>query len=119
MGSITSAALVFLFSNNKLGPDGYPWTISSWALLLSIIFAEHLYLVVQTVVHYVLAKMDRPGLQKERAQRFAMRRQLLQETLGQDLTHGASLGGNEKITRQALEDEARLTSQGHGTPEEM
>lgn len=124
LGSITSAALLFLF-NQKNGPDGSPWDIRGWALLLSIIFAEHLYLVVQSVVSHVVGKMDMPGLQKERAERFVMRRNLLQETLGQDITEeetatSPGLGVGEKITREILEDEARRTSlRGQGTPEDL
>ncbi|KAK4165965.1 calcium-activated chloride channel-domain-containing protein [Cladorrhinum sp. PSN259] len=114
LGSLTSAALVFLFNTNKSGPDGSPWNISGWALLLSILFSEHLYLVVQFVVRGVLAKLDSPGLQKERAERFAMRKLLLEQmvehdVLSQEAGKGAPglLGQGEKITREALEQEAR------------
>lgn len=122
LGSITSPALLYLF-RDKNGPDGSPRGIYGWALLLSVMFAEHLYLIVQSVVRYVLRKMERPGLQKERAERFAMRKRLLEETLGEDLTEEASgpgMTGGEKITRQSLEEEARLAStRGHGSPEEL
>ncbi|RKU47493.1 hypothetical protein DL546_002221 [Coniochaeta pulveracea] len=113
LGSITSSALVYLFHNSKRGPDGSPSSVRGWVLLLTIIFAEHLYLVVQILVRYMVAKLDRPGLQKERAERFAMRKNLLEESLGQDLTEQASgLGvtGGEKITREALEEEQRRAS---------
>ncbi|KAK3338621.1 calcium-activated chloride channel-domain-containing protein [Lasiosphaeria hispida] len=123
LGSITSASLVFLFTNNKDGPDGSPWDIPGWALLLSILFAEHLYLVVQIVVRNVLLKLDSPGLQKERAERFTMKKQLLEQTLGQDLedeSHGPGLSGGEKITRAALEEEARqLSIKGSVSREEL
>ncbi|KAL1846692.1 hypothetical protein VTK73DRAFT_221 [Phialemonium thermophilum] len=124
LGSITSAALVFLFRDGRHGPDGSPSGIRSWALLLSILFAEHAYLVVQRVVHYVLGKLDRPGLQKERAERFSMRKRLLEEAQGQELARkevtGPGLSGGEKqITREMLEEEARRESiHGHGSPEE-
>jgi anoctamin-10 len=121
LGSITSAALVYLFHNGKRGPNGSPSSITGWALLLSIIFAEHLYLVVQIVVRYVVSKLDRPGLQKERAERFAMRKNLLEESLSQDLTQQASgtgVSGGEKITREALEEEQRRASiHGHSREE--
>lgn len=121
LGSITSSALVYLFHNNKRGPDGSPSSITGWALLLSIIFAEHLYFVVQIVVRYVVTKLDRPGLQKERAERFAMRKKLLEESLSQDLTQQASgtgVSGGEKITREALEEEQRRASiHGHSREE--
>lgn len=122
LGSITSATLLYLFKDRH-GPDGSPWNICGWALLLSIIFAEHFYLVIQSVVRHVIGRMDRPGLQKERGERFAMRKHLLEETLGQDLTDEASgpgLSGGEKITREVLEEEARRNSiKGHDSPEEL
>lgn len=125
LGSVTSAALVFLFrrgDGHLDSPDGSPWDLSAWALLLSILFAEHIYLVTQLLVRYVIRKIDSPGLRKERAERFAMRKQLLEETLGQSLagkTAGPSVSGGEKITREALEEEARRTSvQGRAGPEE-
>lgn len=121
LGSVTSAALLYLF-REKNGPDGSPRNIYGWALLLSIIFAEHLYLVVQPVVRHLVGKIDTPGLQKERAERFAMRKNLLQETPGMDVIEEASspgLSGGEKITREILEDEARRSSvRGQGTPED-
>lgn len=114
LGSITSAALVFLFNKDKTGPGGgSPWDIRGWALLLTILFAEHLYLLVQIVVRNLIRKMDSPGLQKERAERFAMRKQLLEQTFGHDMSdesHGPGLSGGEKITRESLEEEARQTS---------
>lgn len=124
LGSLTSAAIVFLFNSSK--QDGSPWDISAWGLLLSILFAEHIYLVVQIVVRNVIAKLDSPGLQKERAQRFQMRKQLLEQTFGassgQEVeleTDGPAVRGGEKITREALEEEARqLSVKGAGKPED-
>lgn len=113
LGSLTSAAIVYMFNRDPYGPDGLPANIQGWALLLSILFAEHLYLVVQIVVRYVIGNMDSPGVQKERAERFAMRKFHLQETLGENLTESAAdtnFTGPEKITREALEEEARQSS---------
>lgn len=121
LGSITSAALLFLFKDGN-GPDGSPRHIRAWALLLAIIFAEHLYLILQPVVRYAVGKIDMPGLRKERGERYATRKFLLQETLGEDFaeeTTGPGPSRGEKITRETLEDEARRTSvRGGGTPEE-
>ncbi|ELQ37669.1 hypothetical protein OOU_Y34scaffold00584g2 [Pyricularia oryzae Y34] len=124
LGSLTSAAVVYLFSsgNDRQGPDGRPSNLSGWALLLSIFVAEHVYLVVQLAVRYVVEKLDSPGLQKERAERFALRKRLLDDTLGHDEAEKAAtavLSGSEKITRDSLEEEARIAStKGHGSPEE-
>ncbi|CAN8102213.1 unnamed protein product [Discula destructiva] len=113
LGSLTSAAIVFIFSNDPYGPDGHPSKIKLWALLLSILLSEHLYLIVQFVVRYVIGTLDSPGLQKERAERFAMRKFHLEETLGEDLAEkaaDANFTGGEDITREALEEEARRAS---------
>lgn len=115
LGSITSAALVFLFHSirNGDGPAGSPWDIRGWALLLSILFAEHLYLAVQFVVRGVIRKLDSPGLQKEKAERFAMRKKLLERMAERDVdaeTSGPGVSGGEKITRETLEEEARRLS---------
>ncbi|KAK3307115.1 calcium-activated chloride channel-domain-containing protein [Chaetomium strumarium] len=126
LGSITSAALVYLFhsSYQNGGPDGSPWDIRGWALLLSILFAEHVYLVVQFVVRYLIRKLDNPGLQKEKRERFAMRKKLLERMVERDMskeTTGSGVGfGGEKITRESLEEDARrLSVSGEGRPEQM
>lgn len=123
LGSLTSAALVFLFRSGGSGPDGSPWDIRAWALLLAILFAEHLYLLVQLVVRGVIRKLDSPGLQKEKAERFAMRKKLLERMVERDVTAdaaGPGVGEGEKITREALEEEARrLSVAGEGRPEQL
>jgi anoctamin-10 len=37
-------------------------------------FSEHIYLAVQLGVRTALSKIDSPGLQKERAERFLLRK---------------------------------------------
>ncbi|KAL7629066.1 hypothetical protein AAE478_000584 [Parahypoxylon ruwenzoriense] len=122
-GSLVSSAVVYLFSGDSEGPGGDPSNISGWGLLLSILLAEHVYLAAQFVVRYALSQIDSPGLQKERAERFSMRRQLLEESLGPEVT-GKSLPptpqAGEEITRESLEEEARrISTQGGGTPEQL
>ncbi|KAK4103738.1 DUF590-domain-containing protein [Parathielavia hyrcaniae] len=127
LGSLTSAALVFLYHSNGSGiPDGSPSEIKGWALLLAILFSEHVYLVVQLVVRGLVRKLDSPGLQKERRERFAMRKRMFERMAQTDVSAavgGPGVGGGEvleKITREALEDEARrLSVAGEGTPEKM
>lgn len=125
LGSITSAALVFLFnrSQEQDGPDGSPWDIPGWALLLSILFAEHAYLAVQFVVRGVISKLDSPGLRKERGERFALRKRLFESMAqrdGGEEADGSGVSGAEKITREVLEEDARrLSVAGLGTPEQM
>ncbi|CAK7564647.1 MAG: hypothetical protein SEPTF4163_002543 [Sporothrix epigloea] len=123
LGSITSTAVVFLFRSNVFGADYSPHDIRVWALLLSIIFAEQTYHTVRAVVHYAVDKLDSPGRQKERAERFALRKQVLAESLGESEVENAAgpgVTGGQKVTREALEDEARmLSAQGLDTPEAM
>jgi hypothetical protein len=91
--------------------------------LLSILLAEHFYLLTQQVVRFVMSKVESPGLQQERKERYLMKRKLLAENIGQGAVEKASVLGietGEKITKQALEEEARQTSlRGHGTPQEV
>lgn len=106
LGSLTSAAMVYLFYGDGLGSDGTPRNVAGWALLLTIFAAEHVFLGVQLVVRYALSKIDSPGLQKQRQERFAIRRQYLEEALGQaeaDRFAGAGVATGEKIDRESLE----------------
>ena len=115
LGSLTSAAIVFLCSGEPDGKHGSTTNIQAWGLLLSILLAEHFYLAVQFGVRFVMNKMDSPGLQKERKERFIMKKRLLKQNLGQDVAEKAAAPGiaaSEKITRAALEEEARQTSVG-------
>lgn len=123
LGSLTSAALVYMYGGKtSLTKNmGEPSDLTGWALLLSILLAEHLYLAVQHAVRYALKMMDSPGLQKEKAVRFELRKRILQESYGHDLdAREQGLGiETEKITRITLENEARrMSTKGHGTPGE-
>lgn len=110
LGSITSAAIVYLFSNDGMGPDGTPSTIKGWALLLSIFFSEHLYLLVRMGVRLAISKIDSPGLQKVRAERYALRKNYLQENAGEDLMNLSVSDATETFTRSSLEEAARAGS---------
>lgn len=110
LGSLTMAALVYLFSNNGLGPDGSPSEIKGWALLLAIFFSEHIYLLVRWAVRIGISKIDSPGLQKERRDRFVVRQQYFAESLAEGAKLPTFSNLNEKITRETLEEEARQTS---------
>lgn len=110
LGSITSAAIVYLFSNDGIGPDGTPSTIKGWALLLSIFFSEHLYLLVRMGVRLAISKIDSPGLQKVRTERYELRKNYLQEAAGEDLMNLSISDTTEKFTRSSLEEAARAGS---------
>ncbi|ESZ94213.1 hypothetical protein SBOR_5398 [Sclerotinia borealis F-4128] len=137
LGSLSTAALVYLFSGDGFGPDGTPNKITGWGLLLTMFFSEHIYLALRRGIRLALSKVDSPGLQRERKERFAVRKyvvpamfasfvplflQYLQATISQEAAEEAAQGGigqGEKISRNTLEDEARESSlRGHGTAEE-
>ena len=110
LGSVTTAALVYLFSNDGLGPDGTPTTIRGWALLLTIFFSEHIYLLVRMGVRLAISKIDSPGMEKERGERFMVRKRYLEEQFGEDAMELPPSAHTEKITRQSLEEDARAGS---------
>lgn len=120
LGSVTSSAIVFLCSGSKTGAVGVKSQFTAWGLLLSIILAEHFYFLAQIVVRLVLDSVDSPGLQMERKERFQMKKKMLSDHLGQDAADRAATPGietSEKITRAALEEEARQASiRGHRSP---
>ncbi|KAI1810617.1 DUF590-domain-containing protein [Poronia punctata] len=120
-GSLVSPAIVFLLRGDGEGPGGDPSKVHVAGLLTTVLFAEHIYLAAQFVVRYVLNQIDSPGLQKERAERFSMRKQLLEETLGPDAMKAPvppTVQTGEKITVAALEEEARkISTIGGDTPE--
>ncbi|KAG6005572.1 hypothetical protein E4U21_007831 [Claviceps maximensis] len=123
LGSITSGAIMFLCSGAKNGNRGTASQITAWGFLLSVFLAEHFYLLMQRVVRTVMSKVESPGVQRERRERYLLKKKLLAENLGQEVTPIAGMPGDavaEKITREALEEEARETSiRGHGGPGEM
>ncbi|KAI9861975.1 MAG: hypothetical protein M1813_005046 [Trichoglossum hirsutum] len=109
LGSITTAALVYLFGRDGLGPEGTPWNIKAWGLLLTIFCSEHMYLFVRLGVRTVLAAIESPGLQKERRERFLVRKRYLEESIGEEeATPIATAGGSgERVDREMLGEEAR------------
>ena len=110
LGSITTAALVYLFSNDGLGPDGNPSAIKGWALLLTIFFSEHIYLLLRMGVQLAISKIDSPGIEKEKGEKFMVRKRYLQETLGENALDLPPSHSEEKITRESLEEDARQGS---------
>lgn len=127
LGSITTAALVYLFQNSSLGPDGKPHHLKLWALLLSIFLSEHIFLIVRWVVRTALGSLDSAAQRQERSERFMVRRKFLEEAgLGDALKPVASAPNSplretseksiDQITRQSLEEDARRESLHDSTP---
>lgn len=128
LGSITTAAVVYMFSNDGVGPSGRPHDIKLWALLLSVFASEHIYLVVRLGVRTVISKLDSENMRKERAEKYMVRKRYLEEMgLGfegkekQSLRSSSSsrssgAGLMKEITRTSLEEEARKTTMRESTP---
>jgi anoctamin-10 len=115
VGSITTAAIAYMFSNGGIGPGGEPKNIEGWKLMLTIFIAEHAYLAVRFAVRYAVSKLDSPGRQKERQERFLVRKRYLEESLGDQARKLGqpqnALASLENVNRRTLEEEARASSQ--------
>jgi anoctamin-10 len=118
LGTLTTSALVYLFSNDGLGPDGNPASIRGWALLLSIIFSEHIFFLFRWGVRVAVSKLTSPGLQKERRERYMVRKRYFEENLSQLERLPKMSEKGEEITRESLEEDARSTSLHGSTPEQ-
>lgn len=118
VGSITTSALVYMFSNDGIGPDGHPADITGWALLLSIFFSEHLYLGTRWIVSTAISKIDSPGRQKERRAQFLTRQKYFEDSMKKTRYVQPEGKEAENITREQLEEEARQGTLYSYTPEE-
>ena len=120
LGSITSAALVYMFSDGGLGPDGRPSKIKLGFLLLSVFFSEHTFLIFRNVVRHVISKLDSDNMRKERSERFMVRRKFLQDaglgdvvkplTSPTDSALKAMDTSSSGLDRRSLEEDARNDS---------
>ncbi|CAH0048678.1 unnamed protein product [Clonostachys solani] len=123
LGSVSSAAIVFLCGGSTDAERGTMSHISAWGVLSSVMLAEHFYFLVQMAVRYFMSKFENYGQQKERKERFLIKKRYLEETLGQGVAEQAATPGlthGEKITREALEEQERQASiKGHASPEDL
>ncbi|KAL2849892.1 calcium-activated chloride channel-domain-containing protein [Aspergillus pseudoustus] len=120
VGSITSAALVYMFNTSTDGPSGEPSAIKGWALLLTIFFSEHLYLIVRYVVQAMMSKFEPHNVRRENSERYMVRKRYLESTLGarssddeEEIPAKDESMELSDITRKTLEDDARAWS-SHG-----
>ncbi len=119
LGSLTTPALVYMFRSDGAVPDGTPSKITGWALLLTILFSEHIYLLVRMAVRSALAQVDSGAAQKQRRERYLVRKRYLESTSGLPLPpEPAPSGDDERITRRSLEEEARQESLHLPRPEQ-
>ncbi|KAF2205013.1 DUF590-domain-containing protein [Delitschia confertaspora ATCC 74209] len=110
LGSLTTSALVYLFSNDGLGPDGTPASISGWALLLTILFSEHAFILLRFGIQKAISKIDSPGRQKERRDRYLVRKQYFEESISRLNKAPRMVDAGEKLSRESLEEDARTSS---------
>ena len=80
-------------------------------------------MIVEIDGRFVLNQLQHAQDAVRAPERFLMKKSMLEKNLGQDVADRAAAPGietSEKITRAALEEEARQASiRGHGSPEEM
>jgi hypothetical protein len=81
-------------------------------------FSEHIFFLCRKLIRVAISKIESPGLQKERRDRFLVRKQYFEESLSKQgrLPTMADAGG--EITRESLEEDARRSSLQIATPED-
>jgi anoctamin-10 len=116
-GSVTSAALVFLFRGEGLGPEGTPWNINVWALLLTIAFSEHIYFAVRIAVRNALQKMETPGQIAQERERYIVRKRYIEDTIEDDAKFKQLAAEKAPVlNRDSVEEDARKTSSAGANP---
>ena len=125
LGSITTAAVVYMFQGDAGSGDttsiGVSGKVKAWGLFTAILASEHVYFLVRWGVKIAIGKLDSPGRQKERAERYLVRKKYFEEGMAGrvDMTRGdvsANVAHQEAINRRSLEEEARAG--GAGTTEQ-
>ncbi|EPS38450.1 hypothetical protein H072_7796 [Dactylellina haptotyla CBS 200.50] len=81
LGSISSAALVYMFSSAEL-EGGPPKDLTLYGLLLSVLLSEHVYFGARFVASYAMSKIQSMGLETERKEKYMVRKRYLEESFG-------------------------------------
>lgn len=118
VGSITSSALVYMFSNEGLGRDGNPADIRGWMLMVTIFFAEHIYLAVRYAVKATISKIETPSIRKERTQKILLRKNILGTLSGPQAKPDIS-DKTVEITHASLEEDARARTLQEAHPSDQ
>jgi anoctamin-10 len=110
LGCITSASLVFLFSGNESRPEGSPFDITAWSLLLCLIMSEHIYYIVRLLVRYGFSRFESTGLQQVRREQFLIRKLYLSDLFGAEAAEAyasssAVFDGPQDINEMKKSDE--------------
>jgi anoctamin-10 len=80
LGSINTAALIFLFSGNN-DSEAVINRIRSWGFLATIIFSEQLYFGLRSFVRYGVMQLESKGLLQERRAQSLARKEFLDEVM--------------------------------------
>ncbi|POS70649.1 hypothetical protein DHEL01_v210957 [Diaporthe helianthi] len=105
LGSISTAAIVHMFSGGGGGRD-FEGKAASWLGLLATIFvSEHIYLLLRVLVHTVLQRVvGSKQLRREKDERYAFRKRHLDELEAQSKMRDALLlsagGGGVEMRRK-------------------
>lgn len=118
LGSLTTSALVYMFKNDGVGPSGSPHDITGWALLLTIFFSEQIFLTVRWAVRRVISKIDSPGLQQDRRQRYVVRKRYVDQSFKTLPAVKSILEEDAKTDVATLEEDARKGSLKTSSPED-
>ncbi|KAL3427048.1 plasma membrane channel protein, partial [Phlyctema vagabunda] len=112
LGSLSSAALVFLFTGDTVETQNHKHSFSdtyylhATGLLLTIFFSEHLYLLARISARVVLARFESPGLKKERGEKYLLRKRYMEESLALDDQldgfENLQVGGQQEGDRDGL-----------------
>lgn len=78
LGSLSSAAIVHLFGTQKF--LGHHMGLGLWASLpITILVSEHIFMAFRAGVRFALSKLGSEQTRKERAERYAKRKRILDE----------------------------------------
>ena len=109
LGSLSSSALVYLFSGGGLGSEG-KWFDVKVGAIFTIFFSEHIYLIARLLVRFALGKIESPGAKQQRAERYRMRKSLLDEDFHKEVQENPAVVTVEKIeTHESCHDEELST----------
>jgi len=82
LGSISSAALIYMFSNTEETAGLPPQNLTMYGLLLSVFFSEHIYFSAHAIVAFTMSKIQSQGLETERKEKYMVRKRYLEESFG-------------------------------------
>lgn len=119
-GSITSAAMLYMFRSHGDGAGELTSDVTGWMLLLTIIFAEHAYLLLRWVVQTIIATVDTPTRKMHKAQKYLLRKQHMDSmTSGQGTNWEESSAPNTPHHDRTTftDDEKSEITEKHPNPE--